>query len=166
MGGSKLNLQMETNFCRYISGVLDLKSSWGCFNKILCMQFPVVLEDLLGRKQQISQYMHRSSEALKNLRSTVWRFVIQPSSAVSSCILWMTCPFPVASYKLASHGGNLGVHSSSGTKCASGCAHPCLLLPKHFWPVLLCLFFLPNSFFRPFPCLFQPLLRGGSAGSV
>ena len=130
------------------------------------MHVPVVLEDLLGRKQQISQYKHSSSEGLKNLRSAVQRFATKPGSAVSSCIFWMTCPFPVASYKLVSRGGNLGAHSSSGTKCAAGRAHPCLLLPKHFWPVMCCLFFLPSSFFRPFPCLFLTHLHRGSSGSL
>lgn len=60
MKGSKLNWQTKPDSCCHISGVLDLKSSQGCFNTILCLHFPVVLEDPLGRKQQIIQYRNRS----------------------------------------------------------------------------------------------------------
>lgn len=61
MEGSKLNWQMKPDSCCPISGVLDLKSSQGYFNTVLCLLFPVVLEDPLGRKQQIIQYRNRSS---------------------------------------------------------------------------------------------------------
>lgn len=126
MEGSKLNWQMKPDSCCHISGVLDLKSSQGCFNTVLCLRFPVVLADPLGRKQQIIQYRNRSSEELKNLRCTVQGFSAKSNLAVSSCFLWIT--FSIPSYKLVYHVGNPGVNSSSGTKCASGCPHPCYLL--------------------------------------
>lgn len=119
MEGSKLNWQMKPDSCCHISGVLDLKSSQGCFDTVLCLHFPVVLENPLERKQQIIQYRNRSSEGLKKLRCTVQNFAAKPNLAVRSCFLWMI--FSIASYKLAYHAGNPRVNSTSGTKCASGC---------------------------------------------
>lgn len=110
---------MKPDSCCHISGVLDLKSSQGCFNTVLCLHFQVVLEDILERKEQIIQYRNRSSEGLKNLRCTVQSFAAKPNLTVRNFFLWMS--FSIASYKLAYHAGNPGVNSSSGTKCAFGC---------------------------------------------